>query len=98
MRDTYLGTYLVKSPQGQKTSCCVGILSFTLRHIRLWQNWAHRRNMAASLVRQPLFSTLCSLAAIGAATYHLDRWHAHNLTEHEARMDELEGTLRGHIG
>ncbi|KAI9709897.1 MAG: hypothetical protein M1820_002974 [Bogoriella megaspora] len=24
--------------------------------------------------------------------------HVYNLEEHEARMDELEGTLRGHIG
>ncbi|THY42380.1 hypothetical protein D6C99_07467, partial [Aureobasidium pullulans] len=24
--------------------------------------------------------------------------HIYNLEEHEARMDELEGTLRGHIG
>lgn len=24
--------------------------------------------------------------------------HDYNLQEHEARMDELEGTLRGHIG
>lgn len=30
--------------------------------------------------------------------YLLRDHHIYNLEEHEARMDELEGTLRGHIG
>jgi hypothetical protein len=46
----------------------------------------------------PLFSLLTNLTAIGGATYHLQTWHKFNYEEHEARMDELEGTLRGHIG
>ena len=31
-------------------------------------------------------------------TMYFKSHHDYNLTEHEARMDELEGTLRGHIG
>ncbi|KAK5461291.1 hypothetical protein LTS15_003354 [Exophiala xenobiotica] len=46
----------------------------------------------------PLFSLLTNLTAIGGATYYLQTWHKFNYEEHEARMDELEGTLRGHIG
>lgn len=46
----------------------------------------------------PLFALLTNLTAVGAATYHLRSWHHFNYEEHEARMDELEGTLRGHIG
>lgn len=41
---------------------------------------------------------LANLFVIGGATYHLRSHHIYNLEEHEARMDELEGTLRGHIG
>ena len=39
-----------------------------------------------------------NLSAIAGATYVLRSHHIYNLEEHEARMDELEGTLRGHIG
>ena len=39
-----------------------------------------------------------NLAAIAGSTYLLREHHIYNLQEHEARMDELEGTLRGHIG
>ncbi|KAK4942224.1 hypothetical protein LTR10_017981 [Elasticomyces elasticus] len=46
----------------------------------------------------PLFSLLTNLTAVGSATYYLQTWHKFNYEEHEARMDELEGTLRGHIG
>lgn len=42
--------------------------------------------------------TLANLFAIGSSTYLLREHHIYNLEEHEARMDELEGTLRGHIG
>jgi len=31
-------------------------------------------------------------------TFYFKSHHDYNLQEHEARMDELEGTLRGHIG
>ncbi|KAF7845969.1 hypothetical protein BT93_L5775 [Corymbia citriodora subsp. variegata] len=41
---------------------------------------------------------LANLFAIGGSTYMLRSHHIYNLEEHEARMDELEGTLRGHIG
>jgi len=51
-----------------------------------------------SFLRNPLFSLAVNLSAIGGATYLLRSHHVYNLEEHEARMDELEGTLRGHIG
>lgn len=55
--------------------------------------------MAASALRSPTFFIgLANLFAIGGSTYHLHNHHIYNLEEHEARMDELEGTLRGHIG
>ncbi|KAJ9645674.1 hypothetical protein H2201_007510 [Coniosporium apollinis] len=52
-----------------------------------------------SFLRNPsaLFG-IANLAAIGGATAYLRSHHVYNLEEHEARMDELEGTLRGHIG
>ena len=52
----------------------------------------------AQLLQRPLIPLFTTLAAIGASAYHNDRWHNFNFEEHEARMDELEGTLRGHIG
>ncbi|TKX27221.1 hypothetical protein C1H76_0515 [Elsinoe australis] len=49
--------------------------------------------------RSPKFLVgLANLFAIGGSTYWMRSWHVYNLEEHEARMDELEGTLRGHIG
>lgn len=45
-----------------------------------------------------LLTTALNLTAVGSATYYLRSHHIYNLEEHEARMDELEGTLRGHIG
>lgn len=57
-----------------------------------------------SLLRSPALTNLLGLAnlsALGAATLYLSSLHARNLeehAEHEARMDGLEGTLRGHIG
>ena len=39
-----------------------------------------------------------NLLAITGSTYLLRSHHIYNLEEHEARMDELEGTLRAHIG
>ncbi|KAF2139018.1 uncharacterized protein K452DRAFT_290118 [Aplosporella prunicola CBS 121167] len=52
-----------------------------------------------SFLRNPsaLFGVL-NLSAIGSATLYLRSHHIQNLEEHETRMDELEGTLRGHIG
>jgi len=54
--------------------------------------------MSSSLLRHPLTSLAATLTAIAGSTYHLRSHHVYNLEEHEARMDELEGTLRGHIG
>ena len=50
-----------------------------------------------SLLRSPALTNLLGLAnlsALGAATLYLIEEHA----GHEARVDGLEGTLRGHIG
>lgn len=52
----------------------------------------------AHLLRNPVFGLGTTLAAIAGSAYYQHTWHAYNLEEHEARMDELEGTLRGHIG
>jgi hypothetical protein len=38
------------------------------------------------------------LGVTGIAHYNLRDHHVYDLEEHEARMDEPEGTLRGHIG
>jgi hypothetical protein len=39
-----------------------------------------------------------NMLAIGGSTYYLQSKIAYNLEEQEARLDEIEGTLRGHIG
>jgi hypothetical protein len=55
--------------------------------------------MASSALRTPGFLIgLLNLSAIGASTYHLRSHLIYNLEEQEARLDEIEGTLRGHIG
>lgn len=54
-----------------------------------------------SFLRSPTLTNvlgLANLTALGAATLYFKSHHDYNLQEHEARMDELEGTLRGHIG
>jgi hypothetical protein len=50
-------------------------------------------------LRNPHFivATL-NILAIGSSTYYLRSRLNHNLEEQEARLDEIEGTLRGHIG
>ncbi|PQE15649.1 histone acetyltransferase subunit protein [Rutstroemia sp. NJR-2017a BBW] len=54
-----------------------------------------------SFLRNPatlLAINLATLFGVAGGTYNL-RSHMIELSEdHEARMDELEGTLRGHIG
>ena len=52
----------------------------------------------AALLRNPLLHTLTNLAAVGGATYYLRQGQIFNHEESEARLDEIEGTLRGHIG
>lgn len=51
-----------------------------------------------SFLKHPVTLLGANLSAIGVSTYLLRSHHIYNLEEHEARMDELEGTLRGHIG
>lgn len=45
-----------------------------------------------------LIPTALNLFAIGSSTYYLRSRINYNLGEQEARLDEIEGTLRGHIG
>lgn len=54
-----------------------------------------------SLLRSPALTNIlgiANLSALGAATLYFKGHHDYNLEQHESRMDELEGTLRGHIG
>ena len=53
----------------------------------------------ASLFRSPsnIFSLL-TLSSVGGSTYLLRSHLIWNYEESEARLDEIEGTLRGHIG
>ncbi|KAI9894639.1 MAG: hypothetical protein M1814_001995 [Vezdaea aestivalis] len=51
-----------------------------------------------SFLRHPLTALGVQLSALAGTTCLLRAHHIYNLEEHEARMDELEGTLRGHIG
>lgn len=39
-----------------------------------------------------------NILAIGSSTYYLQSKINYSLEEQEARLDEIEGTLRGHIG
>ncbi len=52
----------------------------------------------ATLLRMIAGLTGINLCLTGGAFYNLREHHIYNLEEHEARMDELEGTLRAHIG
>ncbi|KAK5109125.1 hypothetical protein LTR62_007487 [Meristemomyces frigidus] len=54
--------------------------------------------MAAAWRSPTTLLQLTNLAALGGMTMYFKSHHDYNLQEHEARMDELEGTLRGHIG
>lgn len=55
--------------------------------------------MSAAALRSPSFLVgLANLFAIGTSTYVIRQQQLTHLEENEARMDELEGTLRGHIG
>ncbi|KAF2725245.1 hypothetical protein K431DRAFT_309421 [Polychaeton citri CBS 116435] len=54
-----------------------------------------------SFLRSPGLTNVlafANLSALGAVTLYFKSHHDYSLQEHEARMDELEGTLRGHIG
>ena len=51
-----------------------------------------------SFLRHPLLLLGINLSAIAGSTFLLRSHHQTNLEEFEARMDEIEGTLRGHIG
>ncbi|KAJ4356706.1 uncharacterized protein N0V89_004742 [Didymosphaeria variabile] len=53
--------------------------------------------MTAFLRPATLLPTL-NLFALASSTFYLRTRIDRNLEEQEARLDELEGTLRGHIG
>lgn len=55
----------------------------------------------SSFLRYPVLTNvlgLANLTALRNATVYFRSHHEDNLEQHEARMDGLEGTLRGHIG
>lgn len=55
--------------------------------------------MSSQNIIRAIFGLMAlNLGVTGLAHYNLRDHHIYNLEEHEARMDELEGTLRGHIG
>lgn len=54
--------------------------------------------MNSLLKTKRLLPISLNLLAIGSSTYFLQSKIAYNLEEQEARLDEIEGTLRGHIG
>ncbi|KAK4497022.1 hypothetical protein PRZ48_011471 [Zasmidium cellare] len=52
-----------------------------------------------SFLRSPsVLVGLLNLSAITTSTFYLRSHIQYNLQEQEARLDEIEGTLRGHIG
>ena len=74
-------------------------ISFALNLLQRTKYITPPSNMAVPALRSPTFLiSLANLFAIGGSTYLLRNHHIYNLEEHDARMDELEGTLRGHIG
>jgi hypothetical protein len=52
----------------------------------------------SSLLRSRPLNTALILTAFGANTYFTKRYFEIKEEQADARMDELEGTLRGHIG
>jgi hypothetical protein len=54
--------------------------------------------MQSLLKPKRFFPISLNLLAVGGSTYYLRSKIAYNLEEQEARLDEIEGTLRGHIG
>jgi hypothetical protein len=52
----------------------------------------------STLLKPKNLLPIFNLFAIGGSTYYLQSRIAYNLEEQEARLDEIEGTLRGHIG
>lgn len=53
---------------------------------------------SSTLLPTLVFLTGANLFLIGGAFYNLRGHHIYNLDEHETYMDELEGTLREHVG
>lgn len=53
----------------------------------------------ASVARNPVaLLSMLNLAAITGNAFYFRSWLQHNHEENEARMDELEGTFRAHVG
>lgn len=53
----------------------------------------------AQVARNPAaLLSLLNLAAVCGSAVYLRSWLLHNHEENEARMDEIEGTFRAHIG
>jgi hypothetical protein len=54
--------------------------------------------MSSLLSKPSAILSALTLASVAGSTYHLRSHLMHNHEESEARVDEIEGTLRGHIG
>jgi hypothetical protein len=54
--------------------------------------------MQSLLKAKHLLPISLNLLGIGGSTFYLRSKIDYNLEEQEARLDEIEGTLRGHIG
>ncbi|KAF2030995.1 hypothetical protein EK21DRAFT_64377 [Setomelanomma holmii] len=52
----------------------------------------------STVLKPKYFLPILNLFAISGSTYYLQSKISYNLEEQEARLDEIEGTLRGHIG
>ncbi len=79
-------------------ACKGRLYLFHAPHYRVKRSLLQRLTAIMSFLRNPLLLLGINLSAIAGSTYLLREHHIYNLEEHEARMDELEGTLRGHIG
>ncbi|KAJ8108421.1 hypothetical protein OPT61_g8183 [Boeremia exigua] len=56
-------------------------------------------SLSSTLLKAKVLVPLtANVITIGSATYYLQSKINYNLEEQEARLDEIEGTLRGHIG
>lgn len=54
--------------------------------------------MTSTFLRLQNLLPALNLLAIGGSTFYIRSRLDYNLEEQEARLDEIEGTLRGHIG
>ena len=97
--EPFLGMNSRRHQYHQNLCFCILVNKFLFSNILRISKSDQSIIMAAPASRNLLFLlTGLNLSAVAGSTYLLREHHVYNLEEHEARMDELEGTLRGHIG